>query len=119
VSASALIVELERDRAFGVDPSESSLWSAAPAELRRSYAGGLVSVEDFWVALERWLRATSSPLDSSELWFERERFAERQEPDAQAASQTPAQETGRGPAGRLLDLAARATGRKPEARRGE
>jgi hypothetical protein len=57
--STSLLVELERDRALGVDPAGSALWPRAPWELRRQYADGLVSAEVFWSALERWLRGTA------------------------------------------------------------
>lgn len=51
----ALLVELERARALGVDPATSVIWTHAPWGLRRQYADGYVDAETFWLALARWL----------------------------------------------------------------
>jgi hypothetical protein len=48
--------EIERESWLGVSPSASPLWLLAPPGLRRRYADGQATTDEFWRALRQWIR---------------------------------------------------------------
>ena len=55
MNVTVLLAELERAEAFGENPGATRLWLSAPWGLRRRYADGYITAEDFWQGLRQWL----------------------------------------------------------------
>jgi hypothetical protein len=103
MSASALLAELERARALGVNPSSSSLWVHAPWGLRNQFSLGFIDAQTFWLGLEHWFQLFEEPSATAPF-----------EPEV-AKADAPTDPHVAGERHRLLELAARATRRGREA----
>ena len=51
----ALVAEIDRAEAFGLDPMASAVWITAPMSARCDYRDGYIDAVDFWSRTRCWV----------------------------------------------------------------